>query len=259
MPSASASDSRIDLGSLTAWAPQYTPWTAMFFTSGRFSGSFGTMPLAKPSTMTLPPHRTHRSPCVNPSPPTGSSKTSTPLKDFNPSPPFRALATALLSPAKSSRRPARIPPPSAECRSDASMQWSAPASRNASILRTPLAAATTTQPNALAICTAARPTPPAAPKMSTVEPFVTRAYRVRAKCAVPNATGKAAACARVTPSGTGKTEAALATVSSAMAPPPMVTPATRSPILTPERTFAPHSVTTPANSPPGMNGSRGFS
>ena len=138
------------------------------------------------------------------------------------------------------------------------MQWSAPASRNASILRTPLAAATTTQPNALAICTAARPTPPAAPRMSTVEPFVTRAYRVRAKCAVPNATGKAAACARVTPSGTGKTEAALATVSSAMAPPPMVTPATRSPILIP-RTFAPHSVTTPANSPPGMNGSRGFS
>mmetsp|Transcript_4183 Transcript_4183/g.15537 ORF Transcript_4183/g.15537 Transcript_4183/m.15537 type:complete len:213 (+) Transcript_4183:546-1184(+) len=139
------------------------------------------------------------------------------------------------------------------------MRWSAPASSSARILLPePLATATTIAPSAFATCTAARPTPPAAPRTSTVWPGVTRAYRVRARCAVPKATGNAAACARLTPAGTGKHTRSGMTHSSAIAPPPIVTPATRSPTLSP-RTSVPHSVTTPAHSPPGMNGMRGFS
>ena len=88
-----------------------------------------------------------------------------------------------------------------------------------------------------------------------------KALYASATCAVPYATGNAAAAERSTPLGTAK-HCALArgtTTSDAIAPPPTSTPATASPTLNALVTASPTSVITPENSPPGVNGSGGRS
>lgn len=68
-------------------------------------------------------------------------------------------------------------------------------------------------------CTAATPTPPAAPSTSTVCPAWSRARSTSARCAVPKATGSPAAASKSTFWGSLKTPPPLMTTSSAKAPP----------------------------------------
>ena len=275
IPNASAVDRASVPGSLTACAPQYTPCTVRFFTSARLSGSRGIRPEAKPTTRTRAPHRAHLIADANASPPTGSKTTSAPFETFETfetPPPLRFERRFEDSSASNASKTASLNgvPPYSPGSFATSTTASAPASAHATRLASPLAHATTSAPRALAICTAARPTPPAAPRTRTRSFGATLARSHRARCAVPWQTGNAAAAARESAGGAGKRTAPSAadggpsasrtTTSSAMAPPPTRTPATFAPGANPAaRASAPDSATTPENSPPGTKGSAGFS
>ena len=114
------------------------------------------------------------------------------------------------------------------------------------------ATAVTEAPSSAPSCTAARPTPPPAPRTTSSSPGCSRATERSTWYAVRWATPKAAACGSSTPAGMRVTASTEIAASSANAPTNPV-PLTRSPTtmpLTPSAT----SVTTPANSLPGMNG-----
>src|SRR2546426_2504210 len=97
------------------------------------------------------------------------------------------------------------------------MTWSAPIDRTRSafvVLHTPV----TSAPNALAICTANEPTPPAAPMISTFCPGRTSPLSRRAWSAVTPEMGAAAACSKVSLGGFGTSLSGRAMASSAKEP-----------------------------------------
>src|SRR5262249_35548261 len=100
--------------------------------------------------------------------------------------------------------------------------------------------------------TAASPTPPPAPRTTSVSPGWTAATDRRTWYAVRCATPNAAAVRSSTPSGMRVSAVGATTISSAKAPASAV-PATRCPTATPVTPSATSS-TMPANSRPGTNG-----
>src|SRR5690606_37027560 len=111
---------------------------------------------------------------------------------------------------------------------------------------------TTRAPSAVAICTAAEPTPPAAPCSSTTSPSPTSAW-TSAENAVAAATGSTAACSGATDAGVRRTWSARTRESSRCAPVPCQTtssPGARS------GTSGPTASTTPAASNPSTPGTR---
>jgi hypothetical protein len=80
------------------------------------------------------------------------------------------------------------------------MTWSTPSdSRKSRLLAE--AVPMTRAPAALAICTAAEPTPPAAPWINTVWPRATFAFSCKARYAVSAAMGTPAACSKLSDFG----------------------------------------------------------
>src|SRR5215210_7203655 len=130
------------------------------------------------------------------------------------------------------------------------MTWAAPTDRTSSMLRV-LHTPVTSAPNAVAICTAKLPTPPAAPLISTRCPARTLPTSRMARRAVCPAIVTAAACSKVSLAGLGTTRSASARAYSANEP--SKRPSTSSPART-SRTFAPTASTTPAPSTPTTGG-----
>ena len=128
------------------------------------------------------------------------------------------------------------------------MASSAPMDRTRSSLLV-LHTAVTCAPNALAICTANVPTPPAAPITSTPWPGCTSATSRSACSAVMPDTGVAAACSKVSRAGFATSLSARASASSAKEP--SATPRTSSPGAMP-CTERPTASTVPATSQPRM-------
>ncbi|MEZ5141502.1 MAG: hypothetical protein R2726_03145 [Acidimicrobiales bacterium] len=147
-------------GSIMVQAPQSTPTTDRLRSSTWLAGNDGIVPEAKPITTNRPNSRSARRAGSARSPPTMSSTTST------PSPPASSRARSL-----SGSEPV-------------SMTWSAPAARAASRFSLVDAAPITVAPSAFATSTAARPTPPPAPRTSTVSPAARWARSRRANSAV---------------------------------------------------------------------------
>ncbi len=106
----------------------------------------------------------------------------------------------------------------------------------------------TTAPEAAASWQARWPTPPVAPSISTLRPSSSPPWR-SACSAVNPATGRQAACASLTPSGSGASQSPVARTRSAQAPDGNK-PTTRVPAGGPLPSAAPSS-TTPAKSQPG--------
>jgi hypothetical protein len=112
--------------------------------SKRFTRTSGIEPPVKPTTTTRPSSRNERRLSVKRSPPTGSITTSTP-------PPLSSFAWSFQGPSE------RTTP-------------SAPASRATRSLSSVETTAIARAPRPFATCSAAVPTPPAAPCTSTVSP-----------------------------------------------------------------------------------------
>src|SRR6185369_17300695 len=132
------------------------------------------------------------------------------------------------------------------------MTASAPSRRHASSLASVDAAATTRAPSTFAISTAAEPTPPAAPRTSTVSPGRTSAVMRSASYAVAYVTGNAAALRNSTDAGTRISIAVDDTTASANAPTNTV-PHTRSPTAK-SSTPGPSPRIVHEKSLPGVNG-----
>src|SRR5436309_2738932 len=135
------------------------------------------------------------------------------------------------------------------------MVASAPSSRHSAHFSSLEAAAMTRAPTAFAIWIAAVPTPPAAPRTSTVSPAFSSARSTSAWWLVPYVQMNAAASSKAKPGGSGSTR--FASTHACVAKPPMPpNAATASPGLnrvTPSPTWS----TTPAYSLPGTNASGG--
>src|SRR6266481_7122475 len=135
------------------------------------------------------------------------------------------------------------------------MSSSAPCSRQTASFSGVDAAAITRAPMILPSSTAARPTPPAAPRTRSVSPSRRCARSFSAWCEVPYVIRNADAVTKSISAGIAIVRLA-STASSSANPPQPVEPITRSPTLR-RSTPSPSAVTTPATSPPGANGSGG--
>ena len=111
--------------------------------------------------------------------------------------------------------------------------------------------AVTRAPAIVPSCTAAVPTPPAAPWTSSRSPTISPAWVKSASWAVKKTSGVPPAAIQSSSSGTGIAIRSLTTASSAW-PPPATIDITRSP-GSKRSTPSPVSTTSPASSSPGMS------
>ncbi len=111
--------------------------------------------------------------------------------------------------------------------------------------------AVTRAPAIVPSCTAAIPTPPAAPWTSSRSPTISSAWVKSASWAVKKTSGVPPAATQSSSSGTGIATRSLTTASSAC-PPPATIDITRSP-GSKRSTPSPTATTSPASSSPGMS------